>query len=322
MWSLKSVKSCKWSNLTIKLLLSVNKWLSPPEPSQTSSKSQRNFERTSLRSSGDAYLITICFQIKYLIWYKARSCNKYNMSSLRTNLIWYLRASMPYPMPRILKISISWRLISCKTRSKSYIMRRLISIKHLISRLKIKMDSEMILKILLISSRSWSDRVNSMWSKQRKPWTNLMERLGNSPSTLTKLSMKEFKLKKPSKIWRQKEKRWSSGLSSSKTVKERLISVSKCAEYATKNSMRKRTSTGVAGLIRVPMEVRCGGAAEREAKTSLDASFPSMSQKRMMMKKMMIMIRKRIRQSSWNIRDASAVKKWAIRLITVHEIQI
>lgn len=74
--------------------------------------------------------------------------------------------------------------------------------------------------------------------------------------------------------------------------------------------MRKRTLIGAAGAIRVLMEVRCGGAVERGARTNLGASFRSMRAKRTMMKMMMTMIRRRIRPSSSSTQGASAAKKW------------
>jgi hypothetical protein len=73
---------------------------------------------------------------------------------------------------------------------------------------------------------------------------------------------------------------------------------SKCAGFVIRSSMRKRTLTGAAGAIRANMEERCGGAVEKEAKISRDASFPSMSRRKMMTKRMMTMTKRRIRQNS------------------------
>jgi hypothetical protein len=70
------------------------------------------------------------------------------------------------------------------------------------------------------------------------------------------------------------------------------------------------------------MEAKCGGAAEKEARTNLAASFQSTKAKKMTMKKMMIMIRRRIKPNSSNIQGASAVRKWAIPSICVQEILI
>ena len=49
--------------------------------------------------------------------------------------------------------------------------------------------------------------------------------------------------------------------------------------------MRKRTLIGVAGHIRASMGEKCGGVVVKEERSNLDASSPSMSAKRMMMKR-------------------------------------
>ena len=76
--------------------------------------------------------------------------------------------------------------------------------------------------------------------------------------------------------------------------------------------MRRRTLIGAAEVIRALMEVRCGGAAERGARTNQGVSFRSMRAKKTMMKKMMIMIKKKIKLNNLSIQDVNAVKKWAI----------
>jgi len=55
-----------------------------------------------------------------------------------------------------------------------------------------------------------------------------------------------------------------------------------------KNSTRRRTSTGVAERIEEYTEEKCGGAAERGARTSLAVSLLSMRAKRMKTKTMML----------------------------------
>ena len=70
------------------------------------------------------------------------------------------------------------------------------------------------------------------------------------------------------------------------------------------------------------MEAKCGGAAERGARTNLVASFRSMRAKRTMMKRMMTMIRRRIRPSSSSIQGASAARKWDIQSTNVRGILI
>jgi hypothetical protein len=86
--------------------------------------------------------------------------------------------------------------------------------------------------------------------------------------------------------------------------------------------MRRRTLIGAAEVIRALMEVRCGGAAERGARTNQGVSFRSMRAKKTMMKKMMIMIRRRIRPSSSSTQGASAAKKWDTQSTNVRGILI
>jgi hypothetical protein len=86
--------------------------------------------------------------------------------------------------------------------------------------------------------------------------------------------------------------------------------------------MKKKTLIGVADLINLTTEEKCGGAAVSKAKTNLDVSLRSTSVKKKMMRKTMTTTKKRTKLSSSSILDALAAKKWGIPLKFVQETRI
>ena len=62
----------------------------------------------------------------------------------------------------------------------------------------------------------------------------------------------------------------------------RLTKSRRFARNAARNIMRRRTTIGVAGLIRVTMVGKCGGAVVKLIKKHRDASFQSMRARKMM----------------------------------------
>jgi hypothetical protein len=89
-----------------------------------------------------------------------------------------------------------------------------------------------------------------------------------------------------------------------------LTMESKCADAAVKSSLKKKTLIGVAERISMTTMEKCGGAAAREAKTSLDASGQSTSLRKMKMMTMMNTTKSKISRNNSAWLGASAVKRW------------
>lgn len=94
---------------------------------------------------------------------------------------------------------------------------------------------------------------------------------------------------------------------------------SKIARIAQKNSMKKKTSIGVAKHISQNMVAKCGGAVERRNSMQQDVRLPSMSVKKtmMMMKKVS---RNRILKTPRE-RSVSAVNNLVMTSKNAQEIQ-
>ena len=84
-----------------------------------------------------------------------------------------------------------------------------------------------------------------------------------------------------------------------------------------RTSWRRRISIGVAALIRVNIQVKCGGVVVKHQRRQGDASFPSTRSKMKTMTKMRKKRSKTVETSS-----VAAVKRLVIKLKTAREIQI